>query len=58
MDGKVLSQVIEEDYFQKNAVSYSDRDEGDRPDSDSSDAFMEDEADSVMERLKGLGYMD
>ena len=58
MDGKVLTDMVDEDCLKSRPVSYSVYDEGNSPDNDFSDGYSKDEADTVMDRLRGLGYVD
>jgi predicted AlkP superfamily phosphohydrolase/phosphomutase len=56
MDGKVLTQLFQEDFLQNNKIEYSDR--VPVPAEKYSPQISEGDDQEIRERLKGLGYLD
>jgi arylsulfatase A-like enzyme len=56
MDGKVLTDILKEDYLNQNPVRYRKTNRNDL--SRQGVAYTDEEADKVRERLKGLGYIE
>ncbi len=58
MDGKVLTDAVNEGHLQSRPVRYSEYESDHSATKSSSGGYLEDEAGAVMDRLKGLGYLD
>lgn len=58
MDGKVLTQLFEEDYLLSHPVRYSDRITPDAPVAAPPQDYSQEEEDAIRERLRGLGYIE
>ncbi|HKZ57629.1 MAG TPA: alkaline phosphatase family protein [Thermodesulfovibrionales bacterium] len=56
MDGKVLTDILREDFLNKNPIRYRKTEKGDI--SQQGPAYTDEEADKVRERLQGLGYIE
>lgn len=54
MDGRILSEFIDEQFLRNNPVRFTDRD---GPGPDQALQFTEEENEEVIERLKSLGYI-
>ena len=55
MDGKVLVDALEEDYLRANPIRFTGGDEDKA--SRGSHQYSEEEAETIRERLQGLGYL-
>jgi arylsulfatase A-like enzyme len=56
MDGRVLSEIIEEDFLEAHEIEYRAEDADSSVDDES--AYSAEEEEIIHERLKGLGYME
>ncbi|MBI3378235.1 MAG: alkaline phosphatase family protein [Nitrospirae bacterium] len=54
IDGKVLTEVFDEDFLKKNPVKFTKG----RSDSDKKDGYSKSDEDNVHENLKALGYIE
>jgi predicted AlkP superfamily phosphohydrolase/phosphomutase len=58
MDGKVLTQIFEEDYLSDHPVRYAERGAPDASHSLPQQDYSQEEENAIRERLKGLGYIE
>ncbi len=57
MDGKVLQEVIDKDYFESNPPQYMEPNDISSGDIIPSGDYSSDEAEEIEGRLRGLGYI-
>jgi arylsulfatase A-like enzyme len=55
MDGKVLKDVFDAEYFEKHPIRFTA--EGPKDEQRGTHQYSEEEADAIRKRLQGLGYL-